>query len=48
MYVLSKGRYGGMILVPLFMSPMKNLFSRPLKMQRVIKRFKWAMKGDLR
>ena len=48
MYVLSKGRYGGMILVPLFMSPMKNLFSRPLKMQRVIKRFKWAMKGDPR
>ena len=47
MYVLSKGRYkyGGMIvLMPLFMSPMINLFSRPLKMKRVIKRFKWATK----
>ena len=31
---------GSMILVPLFMSPITNLFSRPLKMQMVIKRLK--------
>ena len=46
--VQGKVKDGGMILVPLSMSPMTNLFSRPLNMQRVIKRFKWAMKGDPR
>ncbi|RVW16046.1 Retrovirus-related Pol polyprotein from transposon TNT 1-94 [Vitis vinifera] len=48
MCALSKERCkdGGMILVPQFMLPMTNLFSRPLKMQREIKRFKWAIKEN--
>ena len=38
--VQGKVQDGSMILVPLFMSPITNLFSRPLKMQMVIKRSK--------